>query len=385
MEIEKKKIAILVDWFLPAYKAGGPIQSCANFAYALQEHFQIFVITGDTDVGDIEPYAKCRDKLIRFENTRISVVYVSRKKETYGGILSILRDIKPDFIYLNHLFSISFVLKPLIMGWLGQIKGQFVVSPRGALFSSALHYKNTYLKKIIVVRMLRHLGIAKRIKFHATNEKESVAIQKYFPSYQTAVINNLPKAIEDQFFSLAKNKGELNLIFVARIVPIKNLKFLLQKLKSVDYRLRLSIVGPIEDVIYWEECLSEIRQFPKNVTAQYFGAKPNFEIKELLASNHLYALPTLGENFGHSIFEAMGVGRPVLISDKTPWRDLQRRKIGWDVALEDQNSFSDELQIAAYWDQGEFDLWCHNSWKFASEFAKNQSEVNAYIGLFSSQ
>lgn len=381
---QKKKIVVLVDWFIPAYKAGGPIQSCANFAFALEEYFQIFVIAGDTDVGDTMPYVTCRDKVGPFETTTIRVCYLSKKKRTYSGLLSVIRAIEPDFVYLNHLFSVSFVLQPLLMGWLGQLDARFVVCPRGALFTSALHYKKTYLKKIIVIKTLRYLGITKQVKFHATNEQESDSIKRYFPHHQSVVINNLPNIKRGQFTSLPKRKGELDIIFVARIVPIKNLKYLLQLLKFVDFELRLTIVGPVEDIAYWKECLSEISQFPINVTAEYVGAKPNIEIKKLLASNHLYVLPTLGENFGHSIFEAFQIGRPVLISDKTPWQKLEEKKIGWDLALEGQHTFLNALQVAAYWDQDEFEIWCQNSREFAAEFINNKQEIGAYIGLFSS-
>ena len=45
-------------------------------------------------------------------------------------------------------------------------------------------------------------------------------------------------------------------------------------------------------------------------------------------------LPTLGENFGHVIVEAWTAGCPVLVSDRTPWRQLASHGVGWDVALD---------------------------------------------------
>ena len=54
--MEKKKILVLVDWFAPGFKAGGPIQSCVNFAFAMKKEFSIHVLTTDTDHGETEPY-----------------------------------------------------------------------------------------------------------------------------------------------------------------------------------------------------------------------------------------------------------------------------------------------------------------------------------------
>jgi glycosyltransferase involved in cell wall biosynthesis len=42
--------------------------------------------------------------------------------------------------------------------------------------------------------------------------------------------------------------------------------------------------------------------------------------REILHKYDLFILPTLNENFGHSIVESLSVGTPVLISDNTPWR-----------------------------------------------------------------
>src|SRR5690349_13518596 len=53
---ERKKVLVLVDWFKPGYKAGGPIRSCTNFAYALKNDFDIRVLTTDTDHGESKPY-----------------------------------------------------------------------------------------------------------------------------------------------------------------------------------------------------------------------------------------------------------------------------------------------------------------------------------------
>jgi len=54
--INKKKRLILIEWFAPGYKAGGPIQSCVNICRALHTQYDIFVLTSDTDHGETAPY-----------------------------------------------------------------------------------------------------------------------------------------------------------------------------------------------------------------------------------------------------------------------------------------------------------------------------------------
>src|SRR5690606_22656373 len=57
----------------------------------------------------------------------------------------------------------------------------------------------------------------------------------------------------------------------------------------------------------------------------------------------LFLFPTLGENFGHVILEALTAGCPVLISDRTPWRNLKQMEVGWDIPLEQPALFERAL------------------------------------------
>jgi glycosyltransferase involved in cell wall biosynthesis len=59
-----------------------------------------------------------------------------------------------------------------------------------------------------------------------------------------------------------------------------------------------------------------------------------------LAGYDLFLLPTRGENFGHAIFDALEVGLPVLLSDQTPWRDLERIGAGWSLPLANPDRFA---------------------------------------------
>jgi glycosyltransferase involved in cell wall biosynthesis len=55
-------------------------------------------------------------------------------------------------------------------------------------------------------------------------------------------------------------------------------------------------------------------------------------------------LPTFGENFGHSIYEALAHGLPVMISDKTPWQNLEEKVAGWVFDLNEKMDFESALE-----------------------------------------
>ena len=40
----RKKILVAIDWYLPGYKAGGPIRSCASIINCLKDDFDFAVL-----------------------------------------------------------------------------------------------------------------------------------------------------------------------------------------------------------------------------------------------------------------------------------------------------------------------------------------------------
>ena len=63
---------------------------------------------------------------------------------------------------------------------------------------------------------------------------------------------------------------------------------------------------------------------PQTLQMAFHSAAAAWSIVPLLSRHDLLFLPTAGENFGHVILEAMQAGVPVLISDKTLWKNLSK-------------------------------------------------------------
>jgi glycosyltransferase involved in cell wall biosynthesis len=122
-------------------------------------------------------------------------------------------------------------------------------------------------------------------------------------------------------------------VFAARIAPTKNLLFVLEVLSRCTGSIHLDIVGPLEVPDYWAQCRALMQQLPPTVTAEYVGEAAHHDLQRRLSGYDVMLLPTLGENFGHVIVEAWAAGCPVIVSDRTPWRDLRSRDLGWDLPL----------------------------------------------------
>jgi len=378
----KKSIFLLADWFEPGYKAGGPIRSCVHFVHQMKNRYSIYVFTTDRDLNDVTPYKNVEaDKWLEYDKG-VKVFYCSPERLSWGHIQQQIKDIQPDFIYLNSMFSRYFTIYPLLMQRLHLINGKIVLAPRGMLKDSALQFKR--FKKKIYLAAFRQMKLHRLIRFHATDKTESGDIKKHFGTQVNLTqASNFPGRVKEYSGSILKKENELSVIFIGRLHPVKNLDFLLQALKPVSGNISLTIVGNAEDDTYVEHCKNIINQFPPNIQVKFAGEIPNDQLPAIIAQHHIFALPTQGENFGHAIFEALAAGKPVLISDQTPWRNLYNKKAGWDISLQRPNEFTAALQQSARFNQNEYDIWSQNAWQFVTQFVLESDLLTAYNNLFS--
>lgn len=340
------------------------------------------MLTTDTDHGETEPYPEVpKDTWVRQENLGVWVFYISQKSNRFKTIEVQTLQVRPDTVYLNLFFSPAFVLFPLWLKLQGKLPSRVVLCPRGTLYDSAVSLK--WYKKKPFLRLIRWMGIHRVIQFHATNEREATAIGHYFPGAQITIADNWPQNLQAPFQVIPKTSGELTMIFVARIVPLKNLLFVLEILQDIQRQLDLTIVGPREDDGYWQMCEQQIARLPKNIRVNNCGPKSPGEVSELLRANHVFILPTKGENFGHAIFEALLAGRPVLISDQTPWQNLEQLNAGWTLPLNTPAAFTRVIGELAEAGQVEYDRYAAAAWAYAATFINKPRLIAQYKALFS--
>lgn len=378
----KKKILLLTDWYEPGFKAGGPIQSCRNFIRALQDVYDMSIVTGDRDHGDTRPYQGiATDTWIGLDKgTRIWYAGAGTLKA--GVLKKLIDETAPDYLYLNSMYSYSFTLLPLWLKWRGGIDASVVIAPRGMLQAGAMSFKSR--KKQLLISLLRVSGLPGKLIFQATDEQEEKDIVKYFPSAgKVLVAPNFPKMDVITWKQVPKIPGELRCVFISRLAPKKNLLFLLQVLSALEpsIRLQLNLYGEIEDQAYWKKCLLAIGNLPPHISVSCKGAIPNESVPEILQQHHIFVLPTLGENFGHAIFEAFLSGKPVVISNKTPWLKLAEKQIGFDLPIE-VPAFVHAIVNFAAMDQIAYDKWSLSAFEYAAEVQKARLLKEKYGELF---
>lgn len=375
---------MVVDHFKPGFKAGGPIRSLSNMIDQCQSRFDFFVITRDRDLLDTMSYQSVRVNEWQ-EKYNCKVIYLSPDKLTFGNIRHVLREIPYDLIYLNSLFS-RLSIKVILLRKLGMLSRKpLLLAFRGEFAPSALGTsKLKFIKKMIFIHLNRMSGLYRGISWHATSEVERTQLSKYFHG-RTFVAPNLPPAQlpdekQDQDM-IDKKEGEARFVFISRISVIKNLDYALEVLKKIKGSVIFDVFGTIEDRKYWEKCERLMAEAPANVRINYRGPVPNEEVAGTIKKYHFFLFPTRGENFGHAIIEALASGRPVVISDQTPWRDLERNKVGWDISLADRQAFVGILQHCLDMEQSEYNEFLRNVRAYYDYVINNSEAVKQTLSM----
>jgi glycosyltransferase involved in cell wall biosynthesis len=169
---------------------------------------------------------------------------------------------------------------------------------------------------------------------------------------------------------------------LSRIAPMKNLLYALECLQHVDGDVEMDLYGPIDDPDYWAKCQPAIRAMPPAVRVRHLGSVPHAQARETIANYDLFFLPTLNENFGHAILDALVAGCPVLISQGTPWRSLAEHGVGWDIPLEDRSAMLAALQRAIAADAPEWTAMRERAQQFGLQHANDIESRQQNLELF---
>lgn len=377
----KKTILLFIDWYLPGYKAGGPIQSCANLVNHLNDEYCFKIITRNTDYCEIKPYEQIKSNEWNIINPNTHVYYFSADQLNKKNIYHLINETPFDVVYLNGVFSYFFTIVPLL--YFRKNKGhKVIVAARGMLASGALAIKKQ--KKQLFLSFSRLLGLFNKAVFHATNESEKKDIIKTMGNqFQIKIAGNLSKKIAmEPYQAKTKKSGLVRLINVARVAPEKNLKYALEILKEVKSQVQFDFYGPIYDENYYNECKAVIEKLPKNIEVNYKGVIPNSEVNQTLKNYDALLMPTLGENFGHIILESLIAARPVIISDQTPWQNLALDQSGWSIPLNEQSKYVQAIELLAKSDEAQYHVFSLAAYEKARTFIENKELISSNRALF---
>ncbi|MCX7858380.1 MAG: glycosyltransferase [Deltaproteobacteria bacterium] len=386
MALIERNIEILtfLRYYLPGYKSGGPIRTLANMVQTLSNELCFYIVTSDRDFGDKNPYKNIEPH--RWTSVdKAWVYYVPPSSQNIFHWKRIIKNTPHDVLYFNSLFNLRFTLLPLIAAKLLKASDKpIVVAPRGELFPGALSFKKM-IKSLFLV-LTRITKLYDKVIWQASSIEEVEVIKKHYGrSVEVCIAPNIADKIAEDIVSVATNETnrQLKLVFLSRIVKKKNLDFALDTLTFVNTKLDFHIYGTIEDKEYWEKCQEKINSLPPHIRTEYKGHLLYEEVIKTLKNYDLFLFPTRSENYGHVIVEALSAGVPVLISDQTPWKDLEKEKVGWTLPLSlGPNGFARIINETAESILKDRHAWRKRCIDYVKRKTQDQSVIQANLDLF---
>ena len=396
-------ILTLVGTYVPGYKAGGPLRSIENLVAAFGGEFHFRIVTLDRDLGDKLPFPGIVvNRWVRVGHA--DVLYLRPGLRGLRCIYALLCSVDQDTVlYLNSFYARRFSMLAVLMRWFKLCRPRcLVLAPRGEFSLGALRFKR--MRKLFYIRISRWLGLYQGIIWHASSDFEAEDIRRQLPLTKHftvgGVVLNLTSSRMQRISLIAtasdipgvvslgshgrsaKRSGQLRPVFVSRFSRSKNLSGALRMLEGVSGDVSFDIYGPAEDTEYWNECQGLIVALPPNIRVRYCGEIKHERVKEVFAEHDLFLFPTLGENYGHVIFEALASGCPVLISDQTPWRNLEAEGVGWDIPLGETKRFRSVLQQCVDGDDEWLTALSKRAMEYAAKRASAPETIDANRRLF---
>lgn len=381
--MQRPVVLTFVRHFLPGFKAGGPIRSISNMVEALHGSFDFRVFTSDRDYGDSKAYPGLRHNewINCGANDRF---YADANQRRLTAIAAMIRQVDPDIVYINSLFDWKFAITPLLLRRIGAIPSRtaWVVAPRGECSRGAMALKRS--KKKAFLRLAHLAGIHRGLLWQASSPHEADDIHRELgvKAREIVVAPNLTEPVDDYVPRAGDASGRLSICFLSRITPKKNLAFALEALAKAKASVDFHIYGPVEDEAYAAACRSYVAQCPRPLHVTWHGSVAHDQVRETLRKHDLFLFPTHGENFGHVIFESLAAGVPVLVSDQTPWRDLDQRGAGWVRALNDAQDFANVIDTYLNAPPTERVRFAKQAHEYARAVAESSASVEANKALF---
>lgn len=373
-----KKILIINAFYWPGFKSGGPQQSIMNLVDVFGNRATFHILTLNHDFRSNEPYSQVKSDEWNTVG-KAKVFYSSSDAFSLRFLLKMTQGY--DAIYLCEPYR-AHSWKTLLLKKMGLIREKIYLAPMGCFSSGALSQKA--FKKSIFWRIFDFLNLGNGITWSFTSDterKEALCVLGEKNATDYLVATDLPRKYED-FRRLRagqrKNKGEVKIVFLSRFSPQKKLDYALDLVKDLSGSVTFDLYGPIDDGKYWASCREKIKEMPDNVKCHYRGEVTPEDVVRVLSSYDCFLLPTLGENFGHVVYEALLSGSIPVISNNTPWNEIEQRGCGFVSDLSDRDAFIEKLKKIVSMEEPQIALYRERGYLFSKENYSRLVEESGY-------
>ena len=354
MNPPKTNITVIVDYYFPSVRGGGPKKSVFLLQDLLKDKIKFNILSYNKDVDGMKYDPK---------NLIFDVSYISHP-------LKVFFLLNKDTIYLNSFFSKISIAILFFSRFLSSKK--IIVAPRGELFYDNIIKNNTFLKKtaIFLIKFLSKSGLI----IHVTSDSERYAAKQILGNKFQYV--NIPNLISLDFNSNYEKVFDFS--FVGRVIYKKGLLLFLNQLKTIEKSLRINLCVIVEDLKYWEQCLISIENLSHHSIEINLNADESL-VKEKLSKSTFTIVPSVNENHGHVIFEALENNSLPIISTGCPFsKEISNNFLKFDV----NSDFKANILELMCWENNYIELELLKLQKRVKIIFDKKRLKSKYINLF---
>lgn len=383
----KKTIVIFIGGYLPGKKYGGPVTSLENFTNQLHDSYDIRIICSDHDFKEPDRYKEIREGWNQVGFAK--VLYTNEKDYSEKKFYEIIKDFSDDIImfYLSGIYYIRMNYAAIRLA--RKLEIPVLLAPRGDLMknSIAMKSKAKMIKKIVFLSVCRMTKLFGGVYFQSTSDEETDGLHNYLGVSDNYIFQlpNMP-VMKHERSNHVKKKNEIRIVFISRLMVKKNPAFALEVVRNIDdkYVVSFDLFGPKEDEEYWQQCsalIDNINSSKKNIKVTYKGALDPQNAKRIYDNYDCFLFPTVSENYGHVIVEALFSGCPVVLSKgTTPFDDCNNRG-GYIADLLRPEEFTMYLENIAKMDQKEYQDMVLDLQKYVDEKFQVEKLKSDYISM----
>lgn len=306
---------------------GGPTYSVPRLCRALGEagsHVELYSVLPKSGKADTAPFGSYIDRRFPWDLTRIPLLSRLRWSRQLGHEL---HRVAPQ-IGVIHNHGIWLLPNIQSADAAAESGRPLVISFHGMLAPEALAFATT--RKRIFWKLLQRKAVRRAACIHATSEQEYQEVRAAGLENPVAVIPNGVDLFPPRARKFSEAGEYRTMLSLGRIHPKKGLDRLVVAWARVENEFpnwRLRIAGPSElgHASKLQQLINKLRTKQVSIEAPAYG-DAKFD---LYASSEAFVLPTLNENFGLTVAEAMAAGLPVITTKGAPWADLSTHGCGW--------------------------------------------------------
>ena len=255
------------------------------------------------------------------------------------GYVATLRRLaaQADLVHIHSLWMFPTLIGCPLLRSLGK---PFIIAPRGTLEPWALAHRGW--KKRLVFWLAERRNLESAACLHATSDQERESLRWLGLKAAVAVIpNGLHSGLEAYVQRGGRHRRpappERTLLFVSRLHPKKRVVELVRTFArlSADFPAwRLRIVGGEDHPGYERLVRRAAEQAGLGARVCLAGHLAGDELWAAYQAADLFVLPTMSENLGNVVVEALAAGLPVVTTRGAPWHELETEGCGWWVDLD---------------------------------------------------